>query len=87
VRVLLFTGRTFDLILTIELTSRGRRVGGTIFSDRGVSVEIRRPLRATIALAQANAGTLIDTIVPAGPARIVISGAGGETHESNWLTL
>ncbi len=86
-RVLMITGDTFDLILTIAPSPRGEVVGGAIISDRKVEVEIRRPRRATLALTADDAGELAETTIPAGPARVIVRGPAGETSQSDWFTL
>ncbi len=86
-RRLIFTGKIFDLVLTVSTTSRGMAVGGEVISDRSVAVGIRRPLRATIALPADERGVFAEAVIPAGTACLVVWDATGETYESNWLTL
>jgi hypothetical protein len=86
-RRLMFTGEVFDLILTVATTSRGKTVGGEVISDARLAVEIRRPLRATIALRADKRGVFAESVIPAGTACLVVRNATGETYESNWLTL
>jgi|SRR5690348_8058889 hypothetical protein len=86
-RRLIFTGEGFDVMLTVVTTSRGKTVTGEVISDARLAVEIRRPMRATIALPADKKGVLPEAVIPAGPACLVIRTATGETYESNWLTL
>jgi hypothetical protein len=86
-RRLMFTSDTFDLILTVATTSRGKTLGGEVMSETRVAVGIRRPLRATIALAANEQGEFAESVIPAGPACVVVWSATDETYESNWLTL
>lgn len=86
-RRLIFTGDIFDLMLTVATTSRGKTVGGELISDWRLAVEIRRPLRATIALPADKRGVFVDSVIPAGTACLVVRDATGKTYESNWLTL
>ena len=78
---------TFDLILTIGTTSRGNAIGGAIMTSMQLSVAIRRPLRATIALPADENGALVEAVVPGGTACVVVSDAAGRTWVSDWLTL
>jgi hypothetical protein len=86
-RLMMFSGDTFDLILTVGTTSRGKSLGGIVISAERVALGIRRPLRATIALPTDEAGILVGTVLPSGTARVVVHKPTGETHQSNWLTL
>jgi hypothetical protein len=86
-RVLMFTGETFDLILTVATTHRGKAIGGAIYSATRVAVDIRRPLRATITLQLDETGLMPETVLPGGTACIVVRSTTGVTHQSNWFTL
>jgi hypothetical protein len=86
-RRLLFTGDIFDLILTVATTPRGKTLGGELISDTSLTVGIRRPLRATIALPADETGVLAQSVIPAGTACVVVRAATSEAYESNWLTL
>ena len=86
-RRLMFTGDIFDVVLTVATTSRGKTLGGEVVSDTKLSVGIRRPLRATIALPADEKGVFAESVIPAGTACLVVQDATGETYESNWLTL
>jgi len=86
-RLLMLTGDTFDLILTVGTTSRGKTLGGVVMPAATVAVGIRRPLRATIALPADDAGVLAETILPCGTACVVVESTTGETYQSDWLTL
>jgi hypothetical protein len=86
-RRLIFTADLFDLILTVATSARGKTVGGEVISDVRVSVGIRRPLRATIALSVDERGLLAESVIPAGTVCFVVRDATGETYESSWLTL
>jgi hypothetical protein len=86
-RLLMFVGETFDLTLTVTRTSRGKAVGGAFMSNAALVVGIRRPLRATIVLSADEAGTLSETVIPGGTARVIVRDPMGQTYESNWLTL
>ena len=86
-RRLMFVGDGFDLMLTVATTSRGKTVGGEVISDSKVAVEIRRPLRATIALPADERGVFAESVIPAGTACVVVRDATGKTYESSWLTL
>lgn len=93
-RLLMVAGETFDLVLTVTRTPRGNAIGGAFLFDaaRGVhsetrAVGIRRPLRATIVLSADRNGVLCETVIPAGPACVIVRDAAGDTYHSNWLTL
>jgi hypothetical protein len=86
-RTLMFTADTFDLVLTVESTPRGNAVGGSLLATQPLAVEIRRPLRATIAIHAGHDGLLTETLVPPGTASLLVHAVGGRTWQSDWLTL
>jgi hypothetical protein len=86
-RLLLFTADSFDLVLTVSSTPRGNALGGSLLGPMALTVAIRRPLRATIAIRAGEDGLLADTLVPPGTASVLVRAASGLTWQSDWLTL
>src|SRR5262249_41760630 len=86
-RRLMFTGESFDLMLTVATTSPGKPLGGDLISGAKIAVGIRRPLRATIALHADEAGVFAESVIPAGTVCLVVEDATGKVYESNWLTI
>jgi hypothetical protein len=86
-RLLMFTGDTFDLIVTVAQTPRGKAIGGAIISGSKLTVAIRRPLRATIAIPVDDSGVLAETVIPDGTVRVIVDDLTGEAYQSQWFTL
>jgi hypothetical protein len=86
-RLLMFTADSFDLMLTVRSTPRGNELGGSLFGARSLTVEIRRPLRATITIHAGGDGVLTETLVPPGTASVLVHAESGRTWRSEWLTL
>jgi len=86
-RVLLLSAAGFDAMLTVVVSARGAVVSGALMPKQGTRIGLRRPMLATIVLRVDSRGVISDTLVPCGPACVVVETVDGSIWESEWLTL
>jgi hypothetical protein len=88
-RILMFSGTELAMLLTSSRCSQGNRVGGAVFSRTPVTLALRQPTRATIAIPTTDDGRLLPTTVVNGPASLFARSTtdAGCTWQSDWLTL
>jgi hypothetical protein len=89
-RILMFSGDGLAILLTSTRCAEGNRVGGAVFTRTPVTLALRQPMRATIAIPTTDDGRLLPTTVVTGPASVFARAsapATGRTWQSEWLTL
>jgi hypothetical protein len=88
-RILMFSGPELAMLLTSTRCAEGNRVGGAVFTRTPVTLALRQPTRATIAIPTTDDARLLPTTVVTGPASLFArsSAAPGCTWQSDWLTL
>ena len=87
-RMLMFSADGFDMLLTITREARGDRLEASVLTpSKPVTVTIRRPTRATIAIRVTPDGALEPTTVPPGTASVFARSSDGRTWQTDWLTI
>jgi hypothetical protein len=88
-RILMFSGPELAMLLTSTRCATGNRIGGAVFTRTPVTLALRQPTRATIAIPTTDDARLLPTTVVTGPASLFARStlAPGRTWQSDWLTL
>jgi hypothetical protein len=88
-RILMFSGPELALLVTSTRCPQGNRIGGAVFARTPVTLALRQPTRATIAIHTTDDGRLLPTTVVTGPASLFARSTAnaGRTWQSDWLTL